>query len=302
MNEAMGDLDGFEKSMLEYAQNHNLEVSDQAVTPSPEEDPSDVEAPEEIETAREANERVDSAFEKMAEKEVVKEQKQIKLEDAIDKTAALCEETGKVLDDAEVPDTDRQLATEDGIVKQEPVKKADLDPKADVEAWVSRFNAQYRLLPKTKFSHFVIANEVKFRQLFEYAPTVYDKAVDKFTRFYGDDPWPVVLDPERDQTEAEEVSVDDKAAIAALANDDLTPEPETHKVNEAARLFKDEEGIDHKEKLKRMKQLWPDQLKNVLGALKMASGGLSAGAVEVISFALKEEIAKDKIHQAKGKK
>jgi len=301
MNEAMGDLIGFEASMIEYAKNHNLEVSDQAATPSPEERSLTSEVPEETETAKEANERVDAAFEKSAEKTVKAEQ--MSLEDSIDKSAELCETTGKVLDDAEVPDTDRQLATEDGIVKQEPVKKADLDPMADIEGWVSGFNAQYRLLPKTKFSHFVIANEVKFRQLFEYAPTVYDKAVDKFTRFYGDDPWPVVLDTERDQTEShEEVSEADKEAIADLASDDVTPEPETHKVNEAARLFKDEEGIDHREKLKRMKQLWPDQLSKVLAALKMGSGGLTAGAVEVISFALREEIAKDKLQQAKGKK
>jgi hypothetical protein len=340
MNEAMGDMPGFKESMLEYAKNHKLETSVQATTPSPEDEAIEIgrnaaqatidnqdekvstsdETPETVETAKEANERVDGAFEKLAEETVAKEQTQMTLADAIDESAEICEATGKVLDDAEVPDTDRQLATEDGIVKQEPVKKepvkkADLDPKADVEAWVSRFNASYRLMPKTKFSHFVIANEAKFIQLFEYAPTIYDKAVDKFTRFYGDDPWPVVLDAERDQVgkedppngthaneSEEEVSEDDKAAIAALASDDVTPEPETHKVNEAARLFKDEEGIDHREKLKRMKQLWPDQLNKVLGALKMGSGGLTAGAVEVISFALKEEIAKDKLQQAKGKK
>jgi hypothetical protein len=313
MNEAMADIDGFEKSMLEYAQNHKLEVSDQATTPSPEEGSLTSEAPEEIETAKEANERVEAAFEKAAEKTVKAEQ--ASLEDAIDKTAALCEATGKVLDDAEVPDTDRQLATADGIIKQEPVKKADLDPNADVEAWVSRFVASYRLMPKTKFSHFVIANEAKFIQLFEYAPTVYDKAVDKFTRFYGDDPWPVVLEPERDQVGEEdppELLPGDKSAIAALATEEITPDSEmdtddigkaeTHSVNEAARLFKDEETIDHHEKLRRMKHLWPDQLNKVLGVLKMANGGLTSGAVEVVSFALKEEIAKDKIHQKKGEK
>ena len=200
---------------------------------------------------------------------------------AIDDSAAACQ---VALDEAEVP----ELATEDGVIEQEkdPAKKEDLDPNADIEGWVSRFHRQYRLKNKHQYSPFVLANEVKFRQLFEYSPDVYDKAVEKWTRFYNDEPWPVVLDPERDQVD-EEPYLHKGPVVAAQPS-----EPKT--VNEAARIFTNEEEMTHGEKLVKMKELFPEQTKKALDNLKMGSGALSEAAVEVVSFAVKEIIQKEK--------
>jgi hypothetical protein len=245
MNEAMADIDDFEGAMLEYAKGEEP-------APSPEEE--------------------DAIDDNLAA--------------SIEASAAACQSAGEVLDNAEVPDEDRKLATEEGVTDQEgktinPETGEALDENADINGWCARFVKQYNLKNKHQFSPFVLENEGKFRQLHAYSPDLYDKAVAKWTRFYKDEPWPVCLDPERDQIgEVEE---------------EKTVEPHLVKINEAARIFtNDAIEADPQLKFKKMKELFTPYVEKALKDLKMGNGGLSDAAIEVVAFAVKELIAKEK--------
>ena len=264
MNEAMADIDGFEISMVQYGNKYRIpKLSGEAV---------------------DENIKADIAFEKAAKEEVLKE--------SIKKSAASCQSAcqmaGKAMDEADIPTTGRMIATEDGVFDQEGNR---LDPNADIDGWVKRFVQSYRLKNKHQYSPFVLSSEDKFRQLFQYAPTLYDKAVEKWTKFYGDEPWPVVLNPGRDN-----VGESEPIEVAA----DPEQEQVDRKINEAARIFTNEEKMTHTEKFTNMKQLFPNQVKKAIENLKLGNGALSAPAVEVLSFAVKEIIAAEKRKEKKN--
>ena len=258
-NEALNDIDGFESSMVQFSKKYKIpRLSEEAV---------------------DKNIEVDIAFEKAAKEEVLKE--------SIKKSAAACQVAGKVIDEADIPTTGRLVATKDSIFDQEG---KELDPNADIDGWVKRFVQSYRLKNKHQYSPFVLSNEDKFRQLFEYAPTLYDQAVEKWTRFYGTAPWPVVLNPERD-------NVGESEPIEAAG--DTEQEQVDRKINEAARIFTNEEHMTHTEKFIKMKQLFPTQVAKATNNLKLGNGALGAAAVEVLSFAVKEIIAVERRKEGK---
>jgi hypothetical protein len=270
MNEAMTDVEDFEKAMLEYA-NENGIVQMASQAPDSEDEPADLISDD--------------------------------LAAAIDDSAEQCQAAGKVLDNAEVPEEDRKIATQEGLFDQDgnkieeteeketvenPVTGEALDENADINGWCARFVKQYNLKNKHQFSPFVLQNEDKFRQLHAYSPDLYDKAVNKWTRFYKDEPWPVCLDPDRDQVGEE-----------APAGEETVVEPTIVKINEAARIFTNDDIEGNPQlKFKKMKELFGTYVDKAIKDLKMASGGLSDSAIEVVAFAVKELIAKEK----KGKK